>query len=103
MKNTLETRLGIFVALAVIAAVLIMETVGGVERFKRGYRLHAEFNNVQELKIGDRVKMAGVEVGRVEKVSLDETNNQVKVTMKLHKNVIVKTDSTAIVKFTGLL
>ena len=50
MKNTLETRLGIFVALAVIAAVLIMETVGGIERFRRGYRLHGEFNNIQELK-----------------------------------------------------
>jgi len=103
MKNSLETRLGIFVALALIAAVLIMETVGGVERFRRGYRLHAEFNNVQELKVGDRVKMAGVEVGRIERISLDETNNKVKVTMKLHKDVIVRTDSTATVKFTGLL
>ena len=37
MKNSLETRLGIFVALAVIAAVLILEIVGGVERFQRGY------------------------------------------------------------------
>jgi hypothetical protein len=35
MKNSLETRLGIFVALAVIAAVLILEIVGGVERFQR--------------------------------------------------------------------
>ena len=103
MKNTLETRLGIFVALAVIAAVLIVETVGGVERFSRGYRLNAEFNNIQELKVGDRVKMAGVEVGRIEKVSLDETNNKVRVSMKLHKDVIVRTDSTATVKFTGLM
>jgi hypothetical protein len=36
MKNSLETRLGIFVALAVIATVLIIEMVGGVERFTRG-------------------------------------------------------------------
>jgi phospholipid/cholesterol/gamma-HCH transport system substrate-binding protein len=71
MKNSLETRLGIFVALAVIAAVLIMETVGGVERFRRGSRLFADFNNVQELKKGDRVKMAGVEVGRVEDIGLE--------------------------------
>jgi len=103
MKNSLETRLGIFVALAVIAAVLIMETVGGVEKFRRGYRLNADFNNIQELKVGDRVKMAGVEVGRIEKIGLDETNNKVRVTMKLRKNVLVRTDSTATVKFTGLL
>src|SRR6266850_4266172 len=103
MRNSLETRLGIFVALAVIAAVLIVETLGGVEFFKRGYHLIAEFNNVQDLKVGDRVKIAGVEVGRIEAIGLDETNNKVKVTMKLRSNVIVRTDSTAMVKFTGLL
>ncbi|HVV01216.1 MAG TPA: MlaD family protein [Verrucomicrobiae bacterium] len=102
MKNTLETRLGIFVALAVIAAVLIVETVGG-ESFRRGYHLNAEFSNIQDLKVGDRVKIAGVEVGRVEKISLDETNNKVRVNMKLRKDVIVRTDSIATVKFTGLM
>jgi phospholipid/cholesterol/gamma-HCH transport system substrate-binding protein len=103
MKNSLETRLGIFVALAVIAAVLILETIGGIERFQRGYHVNAEFNNIQDLKEGDRVKMAGVEVGRVEKIALDETNNKVRVTLKLKKDVIVKTDSTARIKFAGLL
>jgi phospholipid/cholesterol/gamma-HCH transport system substrate-binding protein len=103
MKNTLETRLGIFVALAVIAAVLILETVGGIERFRRGYRLNALFKNVSELKVGDRVKMAGVEVGRVEKITLDETNNKVRVAMKLHRDTTVRTDSTATVKFAGLM
>ena len=103
MKNTLETRLGIFVAFAAIAAVLILETVGGVGRFQRGYRLHALFENVQELKIGDRVKMAGVEIGRVEGLTL--TNNKVMVTMKVqasHQGE-VRTDSVATVKFVGLL
>src|SRR6516164_4731006 len=103
MKNSLETRLGIFVALAVIAAVLILEIVGGEERFQRGYELHERFNTIQDLKEGDRVKMAGVEVGRVESIHLDETNNKVLVTMKLHKTVQVRTDSIASVKFTGLL
>src|SRR5262245_35549802 len=103
MKNSLETRLGIFVALAIIAAVLIVETLGGVEFFRRGYHLLAEFNSVQDLKVGDRVKIAGVEVGRIEAIGLDETNNKVKVTMKLRSNVIVRTDSTAMIKFTGLM
>jgi phospholipid/cholesterol/gamma-HCH transport system substrate-binding protein len=103
MKNTLETRLGIFVALSVIAAVLILETVGGVERFRRGYRLNVLFKNVQELKVGDRVKMAGVEVGRVEKIGLDGDSDKVRVSMKLHRNATVRTDSTATVKFVGLM
>ena len=103
MRNSLETRLGTFVALAVIAAVLILETVGGVERFRRGYRVNGLFNNVQELKVGDRVKMAGVEIGRVQNLAL--TNNKVLVTMKIvaARRNEVKTDSIASVKFTGLL
>lgn len=102
MRNTLETRLGIFVALAVIAAVLIIEVLGGIP-LERGYRLLGLFNTVQDLKVGDRVKMGGVDVGRVENVGLDETNNKVVVTMKLRKTVVVRTDSVATIKFTGLM
>lgn len=103
MKNSLETRLGMFVALAVIAALIILETVGGMEMFQRGYRLHALFSNVQDLKEGDRVKMAGVDIGRVEKIGFAEKENKVRVTVKLRTDARVKTDSLATVKFTGLM
>jgi phospholipid/cholesterol/gamma-HCH transport system substrate-binding protein len=101
MKNTLETRLGIFFALALIAAFLIMEMIGSFDFFKRGIRVHAQFSTVQELKEGDPVKMAGVQVGRVEKIDLLE--DKVDVTMKLNKPDNVRTDCKAIVKFTGLM
>ena len=101
MKNTLETRLGIFFALALIAAFLIMEMLGSFDFFKRGIRIHAKFNTVQELKEGDPVKMAGVQIGRVEKIDLQD--GKVDVTMKLNKPENVKTDSKAVVKFAGLM
>jgi phospholipid/cholesterol/gamma-HCH transport system substrate-binding protein len=103
MKNTLETRLGIFVVLAVIAAVLILEVIGGVDRFQPGYRLIALFSSVSDLKEGDRVKMGGFEVGHVDSIHLDETNNKVRVTLKVKKNVVVRNDSEATIKFTGLM
>ena len=101
MKNSLETRLGVFVALAVIVAVVIVETLGGMESFRGGYRVNALFNTVQDLKVGNSVKMAGVEIGRVEKIAL--VNDKVSVTMKLHSDAVVKTDSKAVIKFTGLM
>ena len=52
MKNTLETRLGIFVALVAFAAWAIMETLGGMEMLHGGYRVNALFNTVQDLKVG---------------------------------------------------
>ncbi len=102
MKNTLETRLGLFFALALIAAFVILEMLGGTAFFKGGYRLHALFNTIQELKVGDPVKMAGVEIGRVESVGL--TNSQVRVTLRVFtKDTTVRTDSKATIKFTGLM
>lgn len=101
MKNTLETRLGIFVALAVIAAVVILEVLGGAPFLKRGYRLHALFQNAQDLKVGDPIKMAGVQIGQVDRIELAQ--GKVKVTLKLERHAEVKTDSVASIKFTGLL
>lgn len=103
MKNTLETRLGLFVALIVVAAFFITFIVGGLERFQAGLHVDALFNSAQELKIGDRVKLAGVEVGKVEKIELDNKEKKVRVTMKLRANAPVKTDSVASIKFAGLM
>jgi len=101
MKNSLETKLGLFVVLAVFAAWIIVETLGSVDLFSHGYHVTAQFGTVQDLKPGDRVKMAGVEIGRVEDIQLTDT--KVKVIMKLRDNSMVKTDSKASIKFTGLM
>ncbi|HZT21823.1 MAG TPA: MlaD family protein [Verrucomicrobiae bacterium] len=102
-RDSLETKLGIFVVLVVFAAWAIVETLGGVEWLQGGYRVSALFDSVQELKPGDPVKMAGVEIGRVENIALDLTNEKVRVTMRLDPHAVVKTDSQATIKFTGLM
>jgi len=101
MRNSLETKLGYFVVLAVFAAWIIVETLGGVEMFRGGYHISALFDTVQDLKVGNSVKLAGVEIGRVEKIEL--TGNKVRVTMKLHSDAAVRTDSKATIKFTGMM
>ena len=42
MRNTLETRLGIFFALTLIVAVIILEMVGVADFFKPGYHVFAD-------------------------------------------------------------
>ena len=69
--------------------------------FSRVNHVSALFDTVQDLKVGDRVKMAGVEIGRVEKIAL--ADNKVSVTLKLKLDANVKTDSKAVIKFTGLM
>jgi len=101
MKNTLETRLGIFFALALIAAVMILELAGTRDLFHKGFRVRARFDNIQELKDGDPVRMAGVEVGHVEQIQL--RSNRVEVVLSVAKGAAVKTDSKASIKFVGLM
>jgi len=101
MRNTLETRLGIFFALALIAGVVILEIAGTRDLLTKGYPVRARFENIQELKEGDPVKMAGVDVGHIEKIQL--ATNKVEVTMTINKKAAVKTDSKASIKFVGLM
>ncbi|MBM3848250.1 MAG: MCE family protein, partial [Verrucomicrobia bacterium] len=102
MKNTLETRLGLFFAFALIAGVILLELIGAGDFFKKGYRVHASFLNTQELKKDDAVKMAGVEIGKVDAIEL--TNGFARVTMKITSTqAAIKTDSRAAIKFTGLM
>jgi phospholipid/cholesterol/gamma-HCH transport system substrate-binding protein len=102
MKNTLETRLGMFVAIVMVAGFLIIETLGGLgELFGTGRHLRAQFDTVQDLKVGDAVKMAGVPIGTVQTIAL--AGNKVEVRMKINKGVPVHTDSKGAIKFTGLM
>src|SRR5262245_59576331 len=103
MKNSIETRLGIFVAVALIALFIILEMIGGLSFFKPGYQIDSLFNTAQELKEGDAVKMGGVEIGKVKKITIATNLNKVRVVMKLNKDAAVKTDSTATIKFAGLM
>jgi phospholipid/cholesterol/gamma-HCH transport system substrate-binding protein len=66
----------------------------GVGCSQQGYRLHARFSNLQQLKPGDPVLVAGIEVGRVERIALNP-GAQSTVTMKIKRSVVVKTDSIA--------
>ncbi len=101
MRNTLETRLGLFFALAFVAAAVVFEMVGGSSLFNRGSSLRARFDNVQELKVGDPVKMAGVEIGRVEEIGF--ADNKVEVKFTVQPRARVKTDSKASIRFVGLM
>lgn len=101
MKNTLETRLGMFAAVIVIAALLLLEMVGTLDALREGHRIHARFDNARELKAGDRVKLAGVEVGRVERIELEE--EKARVTMWLRADARVRADSVAVIRFAGLM
>ncbi len=112
MKNRLETRVGLFFVLAALAAVLMLEVSDNAGFFKKTYVLYADFHNVNELKQGDPVKLAGVQIGNVQAIQLGGGDipagggrRPVRVTLRIdvahHERIT--TGSTASIKFTGLM
>ena len=102
MRNSLETKLGVFFVLTLFAALFVLEMAGVADFFKPGYKIYANFQTAQDLKKGDLVKMAGVEIGRVDDIRL--ANEKVRVTLKVRKaDAEIRTDSKATIKFTGLM
>jgi len=106
MKNRLETRVGLFFVLAALAAVLMLEVSDNFGFLRKTYVLYADYNNVNELKEGDPVKLAGVQIGRVESIALGGGESK-PVRVKLRIDVAhqdrIKSDSVATIKFTGLM
>lgn len=68
------------------------------------YDVTAKFDNIGDLKVGAPVSMAGVEVGRVAKISLDTREYKAVVVMRLDSRYDqIPTDSDASIYTQGLL
>ncbi len=52
---------------------------------------------MHSLKVGDRVKTSGVEIGFVEEITLNKAERKMRVTMKIRPKVSVPIDSVAII------
>jgi phospholipid/cholesterol/gamma-HCH transport system substrate-binding protein len=63
-------RLGIFLTICALGAFALL-TVFAQFRFGSGHTYFAEFTNVSGLKNGNMVRVAGVEVGKVETISFN--------------------------------
>jgi len=100
-KNRLEVRLGFFFLLILIVVLAMMELIGALGPLKSGIQVQTKFYNALDLKKGDPVKVAGVQVGYVQSIKLKE--GQVLVTMKIEKDTGITTDSPATIKFTGMM
>jgi phospholipid/cholesterol/gamma-HCH transport system substrate-binding protein len=101
-KFDLELAVGLFVVAGVICLGYLSIKLGGMDVFGgEGYHLRAVFSNAGGIKPGSSVVIAGVEVGRVKKVSLD--SYQAEVVIGLPATVQVQEDAIASIKTKGLI
>jgi phospholipid/cholesterol/gamma-HCH transport system substrate-binding protein len=64
--------------------------------------LYAKFNNIEGIKAGADVKIAGVRVGTVENIQLDPNIFQVKVKLNVLENLNIPDDSILSITSSGL-
>jgi phospholipid/cholesterol/gamma-HCH transport system substrate-binding protein len=90
-------RLGAFVAVCVFGAFALIAIYGQL-RFQSGTTYDAIFANVRGLKNGNFVRIAGVEVGKVKAIRVDD-DATVRVTFSTDASVVLTEATKAVVRY----
>ncbi len=103
-SKTVELAVGLFMVAGFLALVYLALNLGEVGLFDRGrtYTVQAEFDNVSGVKKGAVVQVAGVVVGEVSEITLNQ-DQLAQLTLKVDKGVQIPTDSIVSVKSQGII
>lgn len=104
-KKGIETLVGLFVLLGVIALLFLALKAAnlGSMSSSQTYTVQARFDNIGGLKVRAPVRTAGVLVGRVTEITLDAKTFQGIVTMAIERQFQFPKDSAAKILTSGLL
>ena len=104
-RKSIETLVGLFVLLGLLAIVFLALKAANLATFRVGgtYAVTAKFDNIGGLKVRAPVKSAGVTIGRVAAIALDTSSYQGTVTMELEEGIAFPTDTSAKILTSGLL
>ena len=104
-RSNTNIAVGLFVALGVAATVFMALKVGNLVSFDNGagYRPEARFDHIGGLKVRAPVKSAGVVVGRVEAVYLDNATYEAVAQLRIRPEYRFSNDTIAAILTSGLL
>jgi phospholipid/cholesterol/gamma-HCH transport system substrate-binding protein len=101
-RARVNIAVGVFVVLGILALGYLSIKLGRVSFMGGGgYLVAADFPSVGGLKNGASVEIAGVEVGRVESIGLNDY--QARVVLRLNASIQLQEDSIASIKTKGLI
>lgn len=105
-QRTIETWVGFFFLIAILALIGLAFKVSGLTSFFKveGYNVTADFDDIGQLKVRAPVKIGGVTVGEVSQISLDPKTYRAEVTLRIHaSDSNIPDDSSASILTAGLL
>lgn len=101
MTISTEQKVGLFFLFALIVLAVIIELVEDWDPLRVQNSYHTHFTSSVGLKVGDPVRMAGVAVGKIVKISIDGL--QVRVDFLVDEETEIRTGSIARVRQMNLL
>jgi phospholipid/cholesterol/gamma-HCH transport system substrate-binding protein len=103
-KYAMETIVGIFIVFGLLCIGYMTIKLGHVSLLgDDSYSLIARFTSVTGLRIGNPVDILGIEVGKVERITMDQENQKAVVEIKIKKDVKIYDDAIASIKTQGLI
>ena len=103
-RFNLEIAVGIFLIVGFVCFAYLSVRLGEVNLFGSDtYRVEAKFGSVSGLKNGAVVEIAGVQVGKVDAIDLNQKYYQAIVHMEINKGVEVPEDSIAAIRTSGII
>jgi phospholipid/cholesterol/gamma-HCH transport system substrate-binding protein len=97
-----EFFVGLFVMVALACAAYLSVGLGGLKLVDSGnYMIYAEFDNISGLQYGASVEIAGVSIGEVAQVRLDDSSAV--VGMKIRNDVRIREDDIAAIRTKGII
>jgi phospholipid/cholesterol/gamma-HCH transport system substrate-binding protein len=101
MAFSTEKKVGFFFILALIIFAVMMEIGEKWNPFEKNIPYKTYLSTITGLKIGDSVRLAGVDVGKITDIKVKE--NRVEVNFEVRRGTKIKTDSVASIRMTNLL
>ncbi len=99
----LETLVGAIVVLAALGFFIFAAKASGFGGGMGGYRVSAQFDNVDGVAVGSDVRVAGIKVGTVVGQHLDPKSYQAQIDMVLQPQIQLAEDTSAKITSEGLL
>lgn len=98
---SVEQKVGLFFLATLVLLAVMVELVEDWRPFEDQYAYLAHFNTAVGLKVGDPVRIAGVDAGKVEKIGLE--GNHARVDFFVNREGSVREDTLAQIRQTNML
>jgi phospholipid/cholesterol/gamma-HCH transport system substrate-binding protein len=103
-KYTMETLVGIFLVFGLLCIGYMTLKLGHVSLLgDNSYSLFARFTSVTGLRVGSPVYMLGIEIGRVEQLTMDQESQKAVVEVRIKNGLKIYDDAIASIKTEGLI